>query len=93
MSEINAEMVDAALKAWFASPPSESDMGLERSMRAALIAALAERPDREGLIEQLREALEQMTIWMPSGFAPQSQERAMGLAYRALEAVKRDRNP
>ncbi|WLA80374.1 hypothetical protein [Bradyrhizobium elkanii] len=33
------EMVDAALNAWFASPPSETDQGLERSMKAALVAA------------------------------------------------------
>lgn len=32
-------MVDAALDAWFKSPPSETDQGLERSMKAALIAA------------------------------------------------------
>lgn len=32
-------MVDAALDAWFKSPPSETDQGLERSMRAALTAA------------------------------------------------------
>ncbi len=31
--------VEAALEAWFASPPSETDQGLARSMRAALIAA------------------------------------------------------
>lgn len=37
---ISDEMVDHALKAWFASPPSETDQGLERSMRAALKAAL-----------------------------------------------------
>jgi hypothetical protein len=34
-------MIDAALDAWFKSPPSETDQGLERSMRAALIAALS----------------------------------------------------
>lgn len=39
------EMVDAALNAWFASPPSETDQGLERSMRAALVAALMHLPD------------------------------------------------
>lgn len=33
-------MIDRALNAWFASPPSETDQGLERSMRAALEAAL-----------------------------------------------------
>lgn len=32
-------MVDAALNAWFKSPPSETDQGLERSMKAALTAA------------------------------------------------------
>jgi hypothetical protein len=37
---MNEKAVDAALKAWFASPPSETDQGLERSMRAALEAAL-----------------------------------------------------
>ena len=37
--EVTEEMVDAALNAWFASPPSETDQGLERSMRAALEAA------------------------------------------------------
>lgn len=37
---VTDEMVDAALNAWFASPPSETDQGLERSMRAALEAAL-----------------------------------------------------
>lgn len=36
---ITDEMVDKALNAWFASPPSETDQGLERSMRAALEAA------------------------------------------------------
>jgi len=41
---ITADMVDRALKAWFASYPSESDVGLERSMRAALTAALSDRP-------------------------------------------------
>lgn len=34
-----AEQIDAALNAWFKSPPSETDQGLERSMKAALIAA------------------------------------------------------
>ena len=38
---ISDKMVDAALTAWFASPPSETDQGLERSMRAALEAALS----------------------------------------------------
>ena len=37
---VTVEMIDAALNAWFASPPSETDQGLERSMRAALEAAL-----------------------------------------------------
>jgi len=37
---VTDEMVDRALNAWFASPPSESDRGLEYSMRAALEAAL-----------------------------------------------------
>ena len=37
---VTAEMINAALNAWFASPPSETDQGLERSMRAALEAAL-----------------------------------------------------
>lgn len=37
---VTDEMVDRAIKAWFASPPSETDQGLERSMRAALEAAL-----------------------------------------------------
>lgn len=37
---VTDEMVDRALNAWFASPPSETDQGLERSMRAALEAAL-----------------------------------------------------
>lgn len=37
---ITDEMVDKALDAWFASPPSETDQGLARSMRAALEAAL-----------------------------------------------------
>lgn len=40
---VSAEMVDAALKAWFASPPSETDVGLERSMRSAIDAALSLR--------------------------------------------------
>lgn len=34
-------MVDAALTAWFASPPSETDMGLARSMRAAIKASMS----------------------------------------------------
>lgn len=33
-------MIDRALTAWFASPPSETDQGLTRSMRAALVAAV-----------------------------------------------------
>jgi hypothetical protein len=37
---ITDAMVDRALNAWFASPPSETDQGLARSMRAALEAAL-----------------------------------------------------
>lgn len=37
---VTDEMVNAALDAWFASPPSETDQGLERSMRAALEAAI-----------------------------------------------------
>ena len=37
---VTPEMIDKALNAWFASPPSESDQGLARSMRAALEAAL-----------------------------------------------------
>lgn len=37
--KITSTTVDRALKAWFASPPSETDQGLERSMRAALEAA------------------------------------------------------
>jgi hypothetical protein len=45
---ISDEMVNSALNAWFASPPSETDQGLERSMRAALTAALAEQPHSEG---------------------------------------------
>ncbi len=36
---ITDTMIDKALNAWFASPPSETDQGLERSMRAALQAA------------------------------------------------------
>lgn len=36
---VTDRMIDLALKAWFASPPSETDQGLERSMRAALEAA------------------------------------------------------
>lgn len=36
---VTDQMVDYALNAWFASPPSETDQGLERSMRAALEAA------------------------------------------------------
>jgi hypothetical protein len=39
--------IDAALNAWFKSPPSETDQGLERSMKAALVAAgigVAARP-------------------------------------------------
>lgn len=42
MIEITEEMIDRALNAWFASPPSETDQGLERSMRAALEAALSD---------------------------------------------------
>ncbi len=38
---ITPDMVDRALKAWFSSPPSETDQGLEHSMRAALEAAHA----------------------------------------------------
>lgn len=38
------EQINAALNAWFKSPPSETDQGLERSMKAALIAADALRP-------------------------------------------------
>lgn len=37
---ITDEMIERALAAWFASPPSETDQGLARSMRAALTAAL-----------------------------------------------------
>lgn len=37
------EMIDAALNAWFKSPPSETDQGLERSMKAALMAAKLSR--------------------------------------------------
>jgi hypothetical protein len=39
--QVTNEMVDRALSAWFASPPSETDQGLMRSMRAALEAALS----------------------------------------------------
>lgn len=39
---ITDQMVDRALNAWFASPPSETDQGLERSMYAALEAALTD---------------------------------------------------
>ncbi len=50
-------MVDAALTAWFASPPSETDQGLERSMRAALTAASTVTPtapvaDRAAIVEE-----------------------------------------
>lgn len=38
-SDVTDAMVDRALDAWFASPPSETDQGLARSMRAALEAA------------------------------------------------------
>lgn len=38
---ITEEMIERALSAWFASPPSETDQGLARSMRAALNAALS----------------------------------------------------
>ena len=38
-AEPTPEQIDAALNAWFKSPPSETDQGLERSMKAALIAA------------------------------------------------------
>jgi hypothetical protein len=36
---VTDDMVHRALNAWFASPPSETDQGLVRSMRAALEAA------------------------------------------------------
>lgn len=38
---VSHDMVGRALNAWFKSPPSETDMGLERSMKAALEAALS----------------------------------------------------
>lgn len=38
---VTDEQVDLALKAWFSGPQCESDMWLERSMRAAITAALS----------------------------------------------------
>jgi hypothetical protein len=38
---VTDKMVKAALDAWFSGSQSESDMGLERGMRAAIEAALA----------------------------------------------------
>jgi hypothetical protein len=43
VSTVTDKMVDLALNAWFANPPSETDQGLERSMRAALEAGLGSR--------------------------------------------------
>lgn len=40
---VTDEMVKRALDAWFDGPQSESDMGLERGMRAAIEAALSGR--------------------------------------------------
>lgn len=45
MTNVSEQMIEAALNAWFASPPSENDMGLARSMKAALTAALAAQQD------------------------------------------------
>lgn len=49
---------------------------------------LAERATRDELLAEMLVALEQMTIWMPSGFAPASQDKAMSLAYAAIKKAK-----
>jgi hypothetical protein len=43
----------------------------------------------ESALRQSDEALNQMIIWMPSGFAPQSQANAMRLAYEARKVIAR----
>ena len=43
----------------------------------------------EAALRQSDEALNQMIIWMPSGFAPQSQANAMRLAYEARKVIAR----
>ena len=43
----------------------------------------------EAALKLSDEALEQMLIWMPSGFAPQSQANAMQLAYEARKVIAR----
>lgn len=39
------------------------------------------------LNKQARDALDQMLIWMPSGFAPQSKADAMKMARNAVKAI------
>ena len=42
----------------------------------------------EAALKLSDEALDQMLIWMPSGFAPQSQANAMRLAYEARKVAR-----
>ena len=39
------------------------------------------------VLAQSREAMNQMMIWMPSGFAPQSKDAAYGLTREAIKAI------
>ena len=60
---------------WYVLTPDEDVIAIGLSEPdAALIAAA---PD-------LLAALKEMVIWMPSGFAPQSQSIAMKMAYAAI---------
>ena len=49
--------------------------------------AIARIEALEAALRQSDEALNQMIIWMPSGFAPQSQANAMRLAYEARKVI------
>jgi hypothetical protein len=55
------EQVDAALKAWFAGPQTETNMGLERSMRAAMTAAAA-LPSRQEDWRPVAKLIEQAAV-------------------------------
>lgn len=64
--EVTPEKIDAALRAWFASPPSE-----RRSMKAALIAArLAAKPVDEGVREALKPFADAASYYDDANLSP-----------------------
>ena len=68
----------------------EAELRYEAGMYQSLYETAKTRIEAlEAALRQSDEALDQMLIWMPSGFAPQSQANAMRLAYEARKVIAR----